>query len=133
MAYPKSDKPYVLHIDAWQNGLGAILYQRQSTGKLGVIAYGYRTLTPAEKSYYMHSSKLEFLVLKWSVTKQFRDYLYFAPYFDVYSDYNPLQSSQHLNWMQRDDGFHCLLISTSRLMANLDARTVMLMGMHLEI
>lgn len=91
MAYPKFDEPYVLHIDACQNGLGAILYQRQSTGKLSVIAYGSRTLTPAEKSYYMHSGKLEFLALKWSVTERFRDYLYYAPYFDVYSDYNPLQ------------------------------------------
>lgn len=91
MAYPKFDEPYVLHIDACQNGLGAILYQRQSTGKLSVIAYGSRTLTPAEKSYYMHSGKLEFLALKWSVTERFRDYLYYAQYFDVYSDYNPQQ------------------------------------------
>ena len=91
MAYPKYEEPYVLHIDACQNGLGAILYQRQSSGKLGVVAYGSRTLTPAEKGYYMHSGKLEFLALKWSVTERFRDYLYYAPHFDVYSDYNPLQ------------------------------------------
>lgn len=56
-----------------------------------MIANGSRTLTPAEKSFYMHSSKLEFLALKWSVTERFRDYLYYAPYFDVYSNYNPLQ------------------------------------------
>ena len=29
----------------------------------------------------MHSGKLEFLALKWSVTEQFRDYLYYAPEF----------------------------------------------------
>lgn len=56
-----------------------------------MIANGSRTLTPAEKSFYMLSSKLEFLALKWSVTERFRDYLYYAPYFDVYSNYNPLQ------------------------------------------
>ena len=91
MAYPDFNKPYTLHIDASQMGLGAILYQKQDNDKLAVIAYGSRTLTPAEKNYYMHSGKLEFLALKWSVTERFRDYLYYAPYFDVYSDYNPLQ------------------------------------------
>ncbi|KAK3101988.1 hypothetical protein FSP39_007897 [Pinctada imbricata] len=107
MAYPKYDKPYILHIDACQNGLGAILYQHQDSGKPAVIAYGSRTLTPAEKGYYMHSGKLEFLALKWSVTDRFRDYLYYAPYFDVYSDYNPLQyiftapkmDATRLRWM----------------------------------
>lgn len=49
MAYPKFNEPYVLHIDVCQNGLGAILYQRQSTEKLGMIAYGSRTLTPTRK------------------------------------------------------------------------------------
>ena len=38
----------------------------------------------------MHSGKLEFLALKWSVTEQFRDYLYYAPEFVVYTDNNPL-------------------------------------------
>lgn len=97
-AYPKFDEPYVLHIDSCQDGLDAILYQRQPTGKLGVIAYGSRTLTPAEENCYMHSGKLEFLALKWSVTERFWDYLYYAPFIDVYSDYNPHNiSSQHLN------------------------------------
>ena len=34
--------------------------------------------------------KLEFLGLKWAVTEQFRDYLYYAPEFVVYTDNNPL-------------------------------------------
>lgn len=55
---------------------------------LGVIAYGSRTLTPAEKNYYMHSENLEFLASKWGLTKRFRTY---AHYFDVFSVYNPLQ------------------------------------------
>ena len=38
----------------------------------------------------MHSGKLEFLALKWAVTEQFRDYLYYAPEFVVYTDNNPL-------------------------------------------
>ena len=48
LAYPKYDQPYVLHTDASQLGLGAVLYQAQD-GVLRVISYASRTLTPAEK------------------------------------------------------------------------------------
>ena len=89
MAYPDYAQPFTLHTDASEQGLGAALYQRQG-GKLSVIAFGSRTLTVAERNYHLHSSKLEFLALKWAVTEQFRDYLYYAPHFTVYTDNNPL-------------------------------------------
>ena len=89
MAYPNYSEPFILHTDASEHGLGGALYQRQD-GKLRVIAYGSRTLTAAERNYHLHSSKLEFLALKWAITEQFRDYLYYAPHFTVYTDNNPL-------------------------------------------
>lgn len=89
LAYPDFTLPFVLHCDASQEGLGSILYQRQS-GKMRVIAYGSRTLTPSEKNYHMHSGKLEFLALKWAICERFRDYLFHAPHFVVYTDNNPL-------------------------------------------
>ena len=89
LAYPDPQQPYILHTDASQTGLGAVLYQRQE-GKLRVIAYASRTLSPAEKRYHLHSGKLEFLALKWAITEQFKDYLYYAPSFRVYTDNNPL-------------------------------------------
>uniref|UniRef100_A0A3B3YDY6 Gypsy retrotransposon integrase-like protein 1 n=1 Tax=Poecilia mexicana TaxID=48701 RepID=A0A3B3YDY6_9TELE len=89
LSYPDFELPFVLHTDASQQGLGAVLYQRQS-GKLKVISYGSRTLTPAEKNYNLHSGKLEFLALKWAVCEKFRDYLFYAPHFTVYTDNNPL-------------------------------------------
>ena len=89
MAYPDLEKPFILHTDASEEGLGAVVYQRQD-GALRVIAYGSRTLTAAEKNYKLHSGKLEFLALKWAVTERFRDYLFHAPHFTVYSDNNPL-------------------------------------------
>lgn len=55
-----------------------------------VIGYGSRTLTPAEQNYHLHSGKLEFLALKWAVCDKFRDYLFHAPHFTVYTDNNPL-------------------------------------------
>uniref|UniRef100_A0A8C1W1S2 ribonuclease H n=1 Tax=Cyprinus carpio TaxID=7962 RepID=A0A8C1W1S2_CYPCA len=89
LAYPDFNLPFVLHTDASERGLGAILYQHQDGG-LRVIAYGSRTLSPAEKSYRLHSGKLEFLALKWAVCEKFRDYLFYAPHFTIYTDNNPL-------------------------------------------
>ena len=102
-AYPEYDAPFIVHTDASQEGLGAVLYQEQQ-GTIRVIAYASRTLTPAEKNYHLHSGKLEFLALKWAVTEHFRDYLYYAPKFVVYTDNNPLTyvlSSAKLNAMGR--------------------------------
>lgn len=90
MAYPDFNREFILHTDASQEGLGAVLYQQQYNGCLAVIGYGSRTLTPAEKNYHIHSGKLEFLALKWAITERFRDYLYHAPHFTVFSDNNPL-------------------------------------------
>lgn len=96
MAYPDFQKPFVLHTDASKDGLGAVLYQYQNH-ILRVVAYGSRSLTPAEKNYHLHSGKLEFLALKWAICDQF---LYYAPSFKVYTDNNPLTyvlSSAKLN------------------------------------
>lgn len=87
LGYPDFDQPFALHCDASQDGLGAVLYQRQQ-GKMRVIAYGSRILSHSEKRY--HSGKLEFLALKWAICERFQDYLYHAPSFVVYTDNNPL-------------------------------------------
>ena len=89
MSFPDFEKPFVMHCDASERGLGAVLCQKQDD-KLKVISYASRTLTPAEKNYHLHSGKLEFLALKWAVTEKFRDYLLHGPAFDIYTDNNPL-------------------------------------------
>ena len=70
-------------------GLGAALYEEQE-GEMKIISLASRTLTPAEKNYYMHSGKLEFLALKWAITEIFCDYLINEPKFEVVTDNNPL-------------------------------------------
>lgn len=87
LAYPDFIRPFILHTDASQKGLGAVLYQKQDD-KMRVIGYGSRTLTPAEQNY--HSGKLEFLALKWAVCDKFKDYLFYAPHFTIFTDNNPL-------------------------------------------
>lgn len=73
----------ILHCDASQEGLGAVLYQRQA-GKMVVISFGSRT-PPEKKSFTLR----EILALKWAICERFRDYLYHAPHFVVYTDNNP--------------------------------------------
>ena len=87
LGYPDYSQQFELHTDASYQGLGAVLYQKQE-GKMRVMGYGSRVLTPAEKRY--HAGKLEFLALKWAVCDHFRDILYYAPHFTVYTDNNPL-------------------------------------------
>ena len=82
LGYSDFSKPFVLHIDTSQEGLRAVLYQKQD-GKMRVIGYGSRSLTKAEKNYFLHSGKLEFLALKWAIYEHFRDYLYHASDFIV--------------------------------------------------
>lgn len=74
LGFPDFNKSFILHADAANQGLGAVLYQEQE-GKLRVIAYALRTLTKAEKNYHLHSRKLQFLTLKWAVTERFCNYL----------------------------------------------------------
>ena len=80
-------KPFLLETNASKDGLGAVLLQKQADGWFHLIAYGSRALTPHEKNY--HSTKLEFLALKWAVMQHFKEYL---PYqlFLVRMHNNPL-------------------------------------------
>ena len=58
-------------------------------GSVGILSC-FVSLTLAEKNYYLHSGKLEFLALKWAVTERFHDFLYYASSFTIYTDCNPL-------------------------------------------
>ena len=87
LAYPDFTKPFKLHIDACNRGLGAILYQEQADRKEKPISFASRSLNKAESNYPTH--KLEFLALKWAVTKRFHKYLY-GNDFTVYTNNNHL-------------------------------------------
>jgi hypothetical protein len=61
LAYADYTLPFILHTDASNEGLGAVLYQKQG-GNDRVIAYASRSLRGAERLYSAH--KREFLALK---------------------------------------------------------------------
>ena len=64
-----------------------MLSKKQDDGRYHPIAYASRGLKGGESRY--HSSKLEFLALKWAMTGQFKEYLKYQPFL-VWMDNNPL-------------------------------------------
>ena len=87
LVFPDFEKLFLLETDTSGEGLGAVLSQKQDDGRYHPMAFGSHALTPSQQNY--HSSKLEFLTLKWSVTEHFKEYLAYTP-FTVQIDNNPL-------------------------------------------
>ena len=87
LVFPNFEKPFPLEMDASKEGWGVVLSQKQDDWYYHPITYGSHSLMPSEKNY--HSSKLEFLALKWSVTEHFKGYLMYVP-FVVRTDNNLL-------------------------------------------
>ena len=87
LAFADFKKPFLLETDASIEGLGVVLSQKQDDGRYHPVAYASRGLKGGKLKY--HSSKLEFLALKWAVTEQFREYLQYQPFL-VCTDNNPL-------------------------------------------
>ena len=80
-------KLFLLETDVSKHGLGAVLSQKQADRQYHPIAFGSRALMPHEKNY--HSTKLEFLVLKWAVTEYFKECLPYQSFW-VWMDNNLL-------------------------------------------
>ena len=80
-------KDFLLETDTSREGLGAVLSQKQEDGRFHLVAYDSQVLTMHEKNY--HSTKLEFLTLKWAIMEHFKEYLLYQPFL-VKTDNNPL-------------------------------------------
>ena len=87
LAFANYTKEFLLETGASEEGLGAVLFQKQVDGQYHPVAYGSWALMAHEKDY--HSTKFEFLVLKWVVMEHFKEYLPYQPFL-VRSDNNPL-------------------------------------------
>ena len=87
LAFADFEKEFRLETDASSDGLGAVLLQQDDEKQWHPVAFASRELKGGESKY--HSSKLEFLALKWAVTEQFREYLQYKE-FMVRTDNNPL-------------------------------------------
>ena len=87
LAFANYTKDFLLETDTSKEGLGAVLSQKQADGCYHPVAYGSWALTANERNY--HSTKLEFLALKWAVMEHFKEYLLYQPFL-VNTDNNPL-------------------------------------------
>ena len=57
-----------------------VLSQKEADGHYHPVAYGSWALTAHEMKY--HSTKLQFLVLKWAIMEHFKEYLLYQPFLD---------------------------------------------------
>ena len=87
LAFANYTKDFLFEMDTSKEGLGAVLSQKQEDGWFHLVAYGSQALTTHEKNY--HSTKLQFLALKWAVMEHFKEYLLYQPFL-VKTDNNPL-------------------------------------------
>ena len=87
LAFANYTKDFLLEMDASKEGLGEVFSQKQADGHYHLVAYGSQTLTAHEKNY--HSTKLEFLMLKWAIMEHFKEYFLYQPFL-VKTDNNPL-------------------------------------------
>ena len=87
LSFANYTKDFLLKMDASKEGFGAILSQKQEDGWFHLVAYGSWALTTHAKNF--HSTKLEFLVLKWAIMEHFKEYLLYQPFL-VKTDNNPL-------------------------------------------
>ena len=87
LAFADYTKDFLLEMDTSKEGLGAVLSQKQGDGWFHPVAYDSWALSTHEKNY--HSTKLEFLALKWDVMEHFKEYLLYQPFL-VKTDNNPL-------------------------------------------
>ena len=86
-AFANYTKEFLLETYASKEGLGAVLSQKQTNGQYYLVTYGSQALMAHEKNY--HSTKLQFLALKWAVMEHFKEHLPYQPFL-VRTDNNPL-------------------------------------------
>lgn len=86
LARPNPDLPFELHTDWAHTGLGAVLVQRDATGREQVVAYARRSNNRAESNYSSYEG--ECLAVVWAV-QHFRCYLW-GRRFRIVTDHQPL-------------------------------------------
>ena len=88
LAFADHTKDFLLETDAlpWRDWEQFFPRNWKTNGHI-LVAYGSWALTTHEKNY--HSTKLEFLALKWAVMEHFKEYLLYQPFL-VKTDNNPL-------------------------------------------
>ena len=109
LAFADFNKPFLLKTDTSKLGLGAVLSQKQMDGHYHLVDYASQSVTTHESNH--HSTKLEFLALKWAIAEQFQEYLLWKP-FIVKTDNNIL--TYVMTTPNLDATQHCWVESLAR-------------------
>ena len=67
VAHPDFEKPFILYTDASEEGIGAVLHQKDDQGKERIIACASRALNQHEKNYPI--TEKECLAIVWGIEK----------------------------------------------------------------
>ena len=78
LAFADYTKDFLLKMDTSKDGVGVVPSQKQADGHYHLVAYGRWVLTAHKKNY--HSTKLEFLLLKWAINEHIKEYLLYQPF-----------------------------------------------------
>ena len=78
LAFADFNMPFLLKINASKLGLGAVLSQKQTDGQYHPVPYVSQSSTIHENN--SHSTKLEFLALRWAMGEQFQEYILSKPF-----------------------------------------------------
>lgn len=87
LAHPDNSRPFILHTDASNEGLGATLSQIGKDDLEHPVSFISRSLNPCEKNYSV--TEKELLAATWAMKKY--KYLLFGQRFDLYTDHQPLR------------------------------------------
>ena len=87
LAFADFSKPFLLETDVSKLRWGAVLSQKQTDEQYHPVGYTSWSLTIHECNY--HSTKQEFLALKWVIVEQFQEDLFWK-LFVVKTNNNPL-------------------------------------------
>ena len=87
--------PPLRDTNASADGLNTVLYKTQEN-IVKIMCHASYDVSNGANNFHLHSGKLEFLALKWA---HFRDYVYYAPHFTVYTDCNSLSYVLSTAWL----------------------------------
>lgn len=88
LAFPRTDKPYILHTDASDYAVGGVLVQKEDTGVERVMQYVSHQMNDSQRKW--PTIEKEAFAIVYCLTK-LRPYLWGAE-FEIMTDHKPLRA-----------------------------------------